>query len=110
MALVPLTLRSWPFSTAFRTLSSLMALKLTDGRPVSTVTLCVPLPVLPAASVTDAVTVTLPSLRPEITFAGTPTLQLPAASSTVVYDWPPMVTVTVSPAAAPVAEPLIICA
>ena len=84
LALVPLTLRSCPFSTAFRTLSSLMALKLTDGRPVSTVTLCVPLPVLPAASVTDAVTVTVPSLRPEITFAGTPTLQLPAASSTVV--------------------------
>ena len=27
--------------------------ELTDGRPVSTVTLCVPLPVLPAASVTD---------------------------------------------------------
>ncbi len=45
-----------------------------------------------------------------MTLAGTPTLQLPAASSTVVYDWPPMVTVTLSPAAAPVAEPLIICA
>ncbi|SAD63441.1 Uncharacterised protein [Enterobacter cloacae] len=107
---MPLTLRSWPFSTAFRMLSSLMALKLTDGRPVSTVTSWLPVPVLPAASVTDAVTVTVPSLRPEITLAGTPTLQLPAASSTVVYVWPPMVTVTLSPAAAPVAVPLMMCA
>ena len=65
-------------------MSSLIVLKLTEGRPVSTVTLWVPVPVLPAASVTDAVTVTLPSLRPEMTLAGTPTLQLPAASSTVV--------------------------
>ena len=110
LALVPLTLRSWPFSTAFSTLSPLRVLKPTDGRPVSTVTLWLPVPVLPAASVTDAVTVTVPSLRPEITLAGTPTLQLPAASSTVVYVWPPRVTVTLSPAAAPVAEPLIICA
>ncbi|MNT07677.1 hypothetical protein D3C72_1423920 [compost metagenome] len=87
-----------------------MALKPRDGKPVSTVTLWLPLPVLPAASVTFTETVTEPSLSAEITLAGTPTLQLPLASSTVVYVWPPMVTVTLSPAAAPVAKPLMICA
>ncbi|GHL75666.1 hypothetical protein ECZU34_34140 [Escherichia coli] len=87
-----------------------MALKVIDGRPVLTVTRCVALPLFPAASVTLALMVTVPFASAETTLAGTPTLQLPLASSTVVKVFVPIVTVTALPVAAPVAEPLIICA
>ncbi len=75
-----------------------------------TVTRCVALPLFPAASVTLALMVTVPFASAETTLAGTPTLQLPLASSTVVKVFVPIVTVTALPVAAPVAEPLIICA
>ena len=71
---------------------------------------CVALPVLPAASVTDTEIVWLPSPSAPSTDAGTPTLQLPSASTTPVQDWPPTVTVTTSPADAPLVCPEIICA
>ncbi|MNJ68681.1 hypothetical protein D3C77_649490 [compost metagenome] len=81
--LVPLIASDCPFSTALRTLSTEMALKPRLGRPVSTLTSLVTDPTLPARSVTVAVTVAVPSARPLMTLAGTPTLQLPLASSTV---------------------------
>ncbi len=63
LALVPLTSQIRPFHRV-QTLSSLIVLKLTEGRLHRRSHYGVPVPVLPAASVTD-VTVTLPSLRPE---------------------------------------------
>ncbi len=54
-----------------------------------TVTRCVALPLFPAASVTLALMVTVPFASAETTLAGTPTLQLPLASSTVVKVFVP---------------------
>ena len=87
-----------------------MVLMPSIGAPSATVTICEAVPLLPAESLTVAVIVTLPCASAEITLAGTPMLQLPLASSTVVYVDVPIVTETVLPVVAPVAEPLIICA
>ena len=57
-----------------------------------------------------ALRVTVPSLSAEITLAGTPTLQLPLASTVVVYWFEPKVMTTLSPTFAPVDVPLTICA
>ena len=65
---------------------------------------------LPALSVIVALRVTVPSFSAEITLAGTPTLQLPLASTVVVYWFEPMVMTSLSPTLAPVAVPLTICA
>ena len=87
-----------------------MVLTESDTAAVFTCTLCVCVLLLPALSVMVALMVTVPSARPEITLAGTPTLQLPLASVLLTYCCPAMVTTRRSPATAPVAVPLIICA
>ena len=64
--------------------STAMVLILSIGAPSATLTVCEAVPLLPAESVTVAVMVTFPCASAEITLAGTPMLQLPLASSTVV--------------------------
>ncbi|VAC87299.1 Uncharacterised protein [Enterobacter cloacae] len=107
---MPLRLSGCIASCAFSTLSWLMAFKVNSGGLPLRVMPWVALPVLPAASVTETAMLWLPSPSAPMTDAGTPTLQLPFACTTPVKLWPPTVTVTTSPAAAPVAWPEIICA
>ncbi|CAM7524352.1 hypothetical protein CISEMA079M_15375 [Citrobacter sedlakii] len=81
---VPESVRSAPCSAALITSSAVTLLMVTTGAAVFTVTSWVAEPLLPAALVTVTDTVVVPSFSAVISAAGTPTLQLPAASTTVV--------------------------
>ncbi|CAM7524137.1 hypothetical protein CISEMA079M_15365 [Citrobacter sedlakii] len=80
----PESVRSAPCSAALITSSAVTLLMVTTGAAVLTFTSWVAVPLLPAALVTVTDTVVVPSFRAVISAAGTPTLQLPDASTTVV--------------------------
>ena len=81
---VPESVRSAPCSAALITSSAVTLLMVMAGAAVFTVTSWVAEPLLPAALVTVTLMVAMPSFRAVISAAGTPTLQLPDASTTVV--------------------------
>ena len=109
-ALEPLITSDEPASAALMTSSPLTVFTVSATEAVLTTTSWVWVLLLPALSVMVALRVTVPSVSAEITLAGTPTLQLPLASTVVVYWCEPRVITTLSPTFAPVADPLTICA
>ncbi|SAC90345.1 Uncharacterised protein [Enterobacter hormaechei] len=99
-----------PASAALITSSPLRVLTVSATDAVFTTTSWVWVLLLPALSVIVALRVTVPSVRAEMSLAGTPTLHLPLASTVVVYWFEPIVMTSLSPTLAPVAVPLTICA
>ncbi|SAD63346.1 Uncharacterised protein [Enterobacter cloacae] len=82
--LVPDTSKSWPFSVALITSSIARVLMATTGAVRETSNSCVAVVLLPALSVRVAEIVCSPFASAPTSVAGTPTLQLPDASSMAV--------------------------
>ncbi|SAA06805.1 Uncharacterised protein [Enterobacter roggenkampii] len=102
---VPDSTRSWPFSAALRTLSSvtLLMVMATGARSTSTT---VPIATgLPEASCALALISSEPSAHWDTSAAGTAACQEPSASTVAEYAFPLMVTVTALPAARSVLVP-----
>ena len=106
--LLPVITSACPCSMILTTSSPATVSTRRPGRFASMVISRVPLPVLPTLFVTEAEMVSSPLPNACSAEAGTLILQLKFACTVAVYVVPPSVTVTVSPAAAPVTCPLML--